>query len=125
MKKSTIFLMVVLAFSMLMFGCQAQSSESKKEKQELLADIKLDGGYSVRIENKNTSVWYLVTFTINDQYTYSTDWLDPGKSTIVELVKFAKPEGERFNYITHAIKKFSIKCTMNDEICSDSWKPKS
>lgn len=99
------------------------SKIEKKAKQDLLATIKPYEGYAIEITNDNSSKWNKITFTINEKYSYTADSLDPGDTFVFELSRFTKADGERFNYITHAIKMFSIKCTIDDYLCFDIWNP--
>ena len=61
----------------------------------------------VEIVNKDSFVWENPEVTINDEYTFKTDFFAKGSSHI-DLGRFTKDDGEKFDPSTHKPKKIMI-----------------
>ena len=82
------------------------SGENKPNDITLKAEVSREG-LQIKIVNKDDFVWENPEITINDDYTYKTEFLAKGESHI-GLVRFTKKDGEKFNPETHQVKKIMI-----------------
>lgn len=84
---------ILLALLSFCAGCSNPSYDAKEP--QLLAAISFASQHLI-IDNQNDFVWSKVTIKLNNNYTYQTQLLSRGPSSI-PLSSFLNPQGESFN----------------------------
>jgi len=81
-----------------------------KPDKDLNVELKFTELGEITVINRSSFEWTNVRFKLNSDYFMHLDKIPPGNQCQFSLMKFYKPNGERFNFLTYAILDVSVRC---------------
>lgn len=106
---------VIVYFTM----CNGQSNEPQQSSPSLSIDLhaavnRIDDN-TISVTNRDQANWSKCTLKLNyeilsDGFTYDIGLIKAGETIRLNLDKFAKSDGTKFNFLIHSQKKINIFC---------------
>lgn len=87
----------------------------------LQADVRLSAIGRFEIRNQGSQSWSKVTFTVNDDYRYTTDSIGSGGFEVIPALEFATKDGKRFNPYELKPMTFVITATVDSHGTAGRW----
>jgi hypothetical protein len=84
------------------------NSQSQSKEPDLNARVDY-GADTIVIHNEDDFDWTDVYMEINNTYSLTAEIIRAGSQITISMVEFTKPDGERFNPLTHKFSRLTIQ----------------